>query len=66
MVITIQKKFLILQIKQWLKLKLPEQNVTLCFSFLIFGLNDFMPSRIFEFEKCLMKVASTLSKRLFT
>lgn len=45
---------------------LPEKNVTRCFSLFAFGLNDFMPSLRFEFEKFLMKVASTLSRRRVT
>lgn len=46
--------------------KLPEKNVTLCFSFLNFGLSDFMPSLRFNLEKYLMKASSTLSKRQAT
>lgn len=45
---------------------LPEKNVTACFSLFAFGLNDFIPSLRFEFEKFCMKVASALSKRLVT
>lgn len=41
----------------------PEKNVTLCFSFLNFGLSDFMPSLRLNLEKYLMKASSTLSKR---
>ena len=45
---------------------LPEKNVTLCFSFFVLRLKDFMNSLAFEFEKCLINVISTLSKRLVT
>jgi len=45
---------------------LPIENVILCLSFLGFGLKVFIPFLWFPFEKCLMKVASTLSMSLVT
>lgn len=45
---------------------LPDMNVIRCFSLLCFGRNIFMPSLRFDCEKCLMKVVSTLSRRLVT
>ena len=44
----------------------PEKNVTLCLSLLAFGLNNFIPSLWFDFEKFLMNVVSTLSRRPVT
>lgn len=43
------------------KNKLPVENDTPCLSFFDFGLKMLMPLLRFEFAKCLMNVASTLS-----
>lgn len=45
---------------------LPIENVILCVSFFLLGLKMFIPLLRFEFEKCLMKITSTLSISLLT
>lgn len=44
----------------------PVENVILCLCFLAFGLKTLIPLLRFEFAKCLMNVASTLSISLVT
>lgn len=45
---------------------LPVENVVLCLSLFAVGLKMLIPLLRFEFEKCLMNVASTLSMTFVT